>query len=153
MPMEYFAHVFDQPIESQEHQSLAADAWLGGAPISLRYWLGRLLRRNFFRDSDDAVKQALRQYLVEIDCEKGAFLFSDPQCWSPVTILLRHQVEVRDSLGSTQNAKKVAAVKAMLANPDLTDLELAAIAKTTGKQIARMSDLTFLRKLWKYRDF
>jgi hypothetical protein len=72
--MEDLAHAFDKPIKSQEHQHLAATAWMGGDLVAVRYWLGRsllagafaigwgvcywlgrLLRRNVFRESDDGV--------------------------------------------------------------------------------------------------
>lgn len=97
--MENLAHAFDQPIESREYQTLAATARDGGPVVVLRYWLGRLLRRNFFRESDDA--------------------------------------------------RLAAAIREMLMNPERTDSELAAIARTTEKQIARMTDVFLLRKLWK----
>jgi hypothetical protein len=147
--MENLAYAFDQPIESREHQDLATTAWMGGEDVSVRYWLGRLLRRNFFRESDDAVKDALQKYFIEVGCEKGAPLVSDYQAWSSVATLLQSQVEIYDGRPPTKNPRVVAAIRAFFANPELTDVELAAIAKTTEKQIARMSDVTVLRRLRK----
>lgn len=147
--METLAHAFDQPIESQEHQHLAATAWMGGDLVAVRYWLGRLLRRNFFRESNEVVKQALQDYLVKIGCKKGSRLISDYQAWSPVATLLQHQVETEDRSPLTKNARLVAVIQAVLTNPELTDSQLAAIVKTTEKQIARMTDVSVLRRLWK----
>jgi hypothetical protein len=146
--MDLLVNAFDQPIDSQEHRDLAATAWMGGELISVRYWLGRLLRRNFFRESNEAVKDALRDYFVRIGCEKGASLVADLQSWSPIAILLQHEVEAVKGCGPTKNARLVAALKAVMANPDLTDSQLAILAATTEKQIARMSQVFVLRKLW-----
>lgn len=67
--MENLARAFDQPIDSQEHHDLATTAWLGGDLVTVRYWLGRLLRRNLFRESDDVVKHSLQKYLLKIGCK------------------------------------------------------------------------------------
>jgi hypothetical protein len=45
--MESLARKFDQPVDSPEHRALAEDGWLGGESVTVRYWLGRLLNRNF----------------------------------------------------------------------------------------------------------
>jgi hypothetical protein len=146
--METLAHKFDQPIESREHQDLASTAWMGGELVSVRYWLGRLLRHNFFRESDDAVKHALRNYFAANGCEKGSRLASDYQSWRPLATLLQHEVELSEGCQLTKNSRLVLALQAIMANPELTDAQLAAIAKTTEKQIARMTDVFILRKLW-----
>jgi hypothetical protein len=147
--MEVLAHAFDQPIESQEHQELASSAWMGGELIVVRYWLGRLLRRNFFREFDDVVKQALQDYLVKIGCNKGSPSAFDYQAWLPIATLLRQQVETEEGCAPTKNARLVAAIQAVLTDPELNDSELAAVAKTTAKQIARMSEVSVLRKSWR----
>jgi hypothetical protein len=113
--------------------------------------LGRLLKHNFFRESDDAVKQALRTYFATAGCEKGSRLVSDYQSWRPVAILLQHQVELSEGCQLTKNSRLVVALQAIMANPELNDAQLAAMAKTTEKKIARMTDVFILRKLWKLR--
>lgn len=147
--MRHLAHAFDQPIESQEHRTLAATAWMGGELVAMRYWLGRLLRRNFFRESDDVVKHALQKYLVTIGCKKGAPLIVNYQAWPPVAKLLQHRVEAENGSPPTKNGRLVAAIEAVMTNPQLTDSQVAAVANTTEKQIARMSDVSVLRKLWR----
>jgi hypothetical protein len=122
---------------------------MGGDFVTVRYWLGRLLRRNFFRESDDVVKQALQEYLVKIGCKKGSPLISDHLAWSPVSTLLQHHVESEERASPAKNARLVAAIRAVLTDPELTDSQVAAIAKTTEKQIARMSDVSLLRRLWR----
>src|SRR5690349_16517695 len=109
--MENCARKFDQPIESPEHQDLRTSAWMGGAGISTRYWLGRLLRHNFYRESDDIVKDALQKYLATNGCEKCSRLVSDYECWGPIaTVLLQHQVESIEGCQPTQNPRLVAAL-------------------------------------------
>lgn len=147
--MENLAQAFDQPIESREHQVLASSAWLGGELVTVRYWLGRLLGHNFFREPDDMVKEALRNYLVERGCERGSRLATDCQSWRPLAILLQDQVERREGCTPTQNRRLVAAIAAVLAEPGSTNSELALVAKTTEKQIARMSDVCVLQHVWK----
>lgn len=150
--MENCAQAFDQPVDSSEHQDLRATAWLGGALVSIRYWLGRLLRHNFFRETDDAVTEALKRYFAANGYEKGSRLVSDIQSWGPLTTLLQHQVECNEGCQLTKNPRQVAALDAVLKDPGLTNMQLAAIANTTEKQIARMSDVFVLRKLWKLRS-
>jgi hypothetical protein len=149
--MEHIAQAFDQPLESHEHQSLASTAWMGGELVFTRYWLGRLLHRNFFRESDESVKEALQRYLVELGCKKGAPLAAYYQSWAPVTILIRHQVELIGGQFLTANPRLVAALEAVMADPDLNNSQVAAIAETTEKQIAQMTDVQVLRKLWMHR--
>ena len=144
--MENLAKIFDQPVDSAAHREFAADCWLGGDMVSMRYWLGRLLHRNFFRESHDAVKVALHQHLVERGCEKGACLAADIQSWGPIGIVLQFDV---DPKSSRRNPRAIAAIDAVLQDPELSDTLLAAAANTTEKQIARMSDVFVLRKIWK----
>lgn len=147
--MENCARAFDQPIDSPEHQDLRATAWMGGDLVSVRYWLGRLLRHNFFRESNDAVRDALEEYFAAQGCEKGSRLVFDFQSWRAFAILLQHQVERSEGCQPTKNSRLVAAIHAVLVDPELTDLQLAGIADTTEKQIARMTDVFVLRELWK----
>jgi hypothetical protein len=149
--MESLARAFDQPLDTPEHRELMEHGWVGGDFITVRYWLGRLLRRNFFRDSDDAVKAALKQYFVDQGCTQGAMLAFDFQTWSTLAILLRHNAEVACGHAPTKNPRLVAALEAVMKDPECDDSQLAARANTTEKQIARMTDVHLLRKAWKHR--
>jgi len=146
--MENCAQAFDQPLDSPKHQDLRTTAWMGGELVSVRYWLGRLVRHNLFRVSDDAVKDTLQKYFAANGCEKGSRLVFNYQSWRPLATLLQHQVEFSEGCQLTKNPRLVAALQAVMANPEITDMQLAAIANTTEKQIARMSDVFVLRKLW-----
>jgi hypothetical protein len=150
--MESLARAFDQPLDSPEHRELAENGWIGGENVTVRYWLGRLLRRNLFRESNDAVEALLQQYFIDRGQKHGAGLVSDHQSWSPLAILLRHHVELSAGLRSTKNPRLLAALDAVMTNPDLNDSQLAKHAKTTEKQIARMTDVFILRKIWKHRQ-
>ncbi len=149
--MENLAHAFDKPIGSREHQDLAGTAWMGGEAVSVRYWLGRLLCRNFFRESDDDVKEALQKYLIAHGCDKGSTLAYNYESWSSLAIALQHQFELREGSNPNKNRRLPAAIWGVLVDPDATDAQLAAHSKTTEKQIARMTDVLVLRKLWKKR--
>jgi uncharacterized protein (TIGR02246 family) len=142
------ARAFDMPVDSPEHRELAENGWVGGDFISVRYWLGRLLNRNLFRETDDSVTISLQDYLVDRGCHAGASLVSDRQAWGPVAILLRHDLEAACGYPSTGNSRFVAALDAVLANPELTNAELARLANTTEKQVKRMTDVSLVRKLW-----
>jgi hypothetical protein len=122
---------------------------MGGSSISVRYWLGLLCGRNLFRESDDVVKEALRQYFIERGFERGASVVADFQSWTPVATVLQSDVELKENVKPTQNPRLVAALQGVLIDPDITDEQLAIDAKTTVKQIARMSDISLLRILWK----
>lgn len=101
--MEDLAWAFDQPVQSKEHQDLANTAWIGGDLVTVRYWLGRLVQRNFFRESDGAVGEALHNYLVSIGCAKGAQLVSDFQVWSAIVPFLESQVKAGEGRPPTRN--------------------------------------------------
>lgn len=147
--MENCAQAFDQPLDSADHQTLRTTAWMGGELISVRYWLGRLLQKNLLRQSNDAVRDVLREYLAANGCEKGSRLVSDYQAWGSLAILLQHQVESDEGCQLTKNPRLIAAINAVLSDPELTTAQLAEIAGTTEKQIARMTYVFVLQKLWK----
>jgi hypothetical protein len=149
--MESLARAFDQPLDSEEHRDLAENGWIGGADVIVRYWLGRHLSRNLFRESNDSVNAALREYFVEHGCEKGSCLVSDYQAWPAVAILLQNQGELNAGCQPTKTPRLVAAIQAVMADPELTNSELAAITNTTEKQVARMTDVFVLQKLWRQR--
>jgi hypothetical protein len=107
------------------------------------------LGRNLFRESDAAVKAALQQYLMEHGCEKGSLLVSDYQAWEAVATLLQDQAELDAGSQPTKNPRLVAAIQAVMANPELTNSELATIAKTTEGEVARMTDVFLIQKLWR----
>jgi hypothetical protein len=119
--------------------------------VTVRYWLARLLRRNLFRESDDAAKRELRQYFTNRGQEKGASLADDLQSWSPMVVLLKHHVEISEGRRPTKRRKLISALEAVMADPDLTNSQFAKRAKTTEKQIARMTDVFQIQKLWKHR--
>ncbi len=149
--MESLARAFDQPIDSPEHQALATSVWLASDLVTVRYWLGRLIECNLFRESDEAVAEAMRSHLIASGCEKGACLVADAQSWPPLALLFRHELETRTGLAPTANRRLIAAIQAVMTDLDRTNAELAAIANTTVKQIARMPEVFVLRKLWNNR--
>ena len=147
--MKNLAHAFDQPIESREHQDLATTAWMGGPLVSVRYWLGRLLYKNLYRESDEIVADSLCRHFSAIGSPEGASLLSSPEAWAIADVLLRLQVESRDGIKPTARPKRVVVLRALLSDPDLTDVELARLAQTTAKQVARMTDAAWLRRIRK----
>lgn len=150
--MESLARAFDEPIDSIEHQNLAENVWVGGGSVTVRYWLGRLLNCNLFRETDDTVASRLHHYLVTRGCHVAASLVADRQCWGPITILLRSDFESASGVALTGNVRCIGALRALVANPELTNAELADRANTTEKQVARMTDVTLIRKAWRLRQ-
>jgi len=148
--MDALASAFDQPVDSPEHRMLAETASMGGNLVTVRYWLGRLINRNLFRETHGSVKVALQQYLTDQKCPKGASLVFDPQSWSSIVLLLQHHMEIRTGVRPTQNPRLIAAIQAVMNDPDMDNSQLAKIAKTTEKQLARMTDVFVLRKVWKH---
>jgi hypothetical protein len=150
--VDIFAEYFDLPVDSKEHRILRDDCWIGGEYVSIRYFLGRLIRQNLFRESDDIVGTALARYLKRNGWTHGALMVGDPQVWSPAVKLLKHQLELKEGVKPTQNARLIAAIAAVMNDASISDANLAAYAKTTVRQIARMSDIRVLRKAWRLRS-
>ncbi len=74
--LEGLAQAFDEAPESDRHRLLQETAWMGGEVVSVRYYLGRLIERNLFRVSDEAVFTELHRYLSDVTSEKGAVVVS-----------------------------------------------------------------------------
>lgn len=133
------ARYFDAPIDSWEHRSLAEDCWLVGPSVSTRYYLGRILKRNLFRVSDAILIPMVREFIAKQTSKEGVALLDDLEFLSVADLLLCHHYERQMFGRSKRNKKLVAAVQAFLANPTMSDEELARTARTTEKQLARMS--------------
>ncbi len=146
------AQLFDMPLGSPEHRDLESTAFMGGPLISVRYWLGRLLNCNLFRASDAEVSAVLVQYFSDIGCERGAELGSDQDAWGSIANFLHYQWQTSSGMSSTKTSKWGSAFYAVLSDPDLTVAEIAQYAETTEKQVARMSDVKWLKQLWKFRN-
>jgi hypothetical protein len=150
--MESLARAFDQPIDSPEHRELAEYGWIGGEFVTVRYWLGRLLERNLFRETDPAVATLLREYLITRGCQAATALVAELQCWGPLVVLLRSDWESAAGVPITGNRRRIEAIRAIIGNPELTNKELADLANTTEKQVSRMADITVVRKAWRSRQ-
>jgi hypothetical protein len=151
--MEIHAREFDEPVNSEAHCCLAEYGWIGGNFVTVRYWLGRLLDHNFFRESDEAVTAAMQRYFASRGCAAGAVLVRDLQAWSAAALVLqRHAAATLPHCAQPRNPRLAAALEAVMINPEIPDAELAAFANTTEKQIARMSYVFLIRKLWRLRD-
>jgi hypothetical protein len=147
--MESFAQAFDQPVDSLEHINLMKEIVIAGSDYELRYWFRRVQQYNFFRKDEEFLIATLQQYMISNGYIKGAKLIQDYQCWPALVILFRHQVEIQAGYHLTNSNKLVTAIQAVLFNPELTNAALAVIAKTTEKQIARMSDVFLIQKCWR----
>ncbi len=149
--MESLARQFDQPVDSDAHRDLAENGWIGGDFVTVRYWLGRLLHHNFFRESDEVVSHALQKYFVDRDLLAGAVIVRDRQAWSPAAHVLHRHAAATFGCAPPKNPRLAAALEAVMIDPDIPDTELASRANTTEKQIARMCEVRLLRKLWRHR--
>jgi hypothetical protein len=149
--MESLACAFDQPLDSDAHRDLAENGWIGGDSITVRYWLGRLLHRSLFRESEEAVSHALQQYFADRGYLAGAIIVRDRQAWSPAAVVLQYHAAASYGCTPPKNPRLASALEGLMIDPAIADSELAARAKTTAKQIARMSHVYLLRKLWRLR--
>jgi hypothetical protein len=148
--MESLALQFDQPVGSDAHRDLMENGWISGDSITVRYWLGRLLHRNFFRESDETVSCFLQQYFADRGYVAGAIIVRDRQAWSPAAIVLQSHAAISwDGALQPQNPRLASALDSAMMDPDISDTELAERAETTEKQINRMSEVFLLRKLWR----
>ncbi|HEX4146643.1 MAG TPA: hypothetical protein VHY91_24285 [Pirellulales bacterium] len=150
MALDELARRFDLPIDSPEHIDLVETAWFGGELVSVRAYLGRLLERNLFRESDAEVERRMVDYISSLTSKAGGALFRDPQGWMIASSILRFRFEMQTKARSALNARRIAAVEAFLANPSTTLAQLAKQLKTTEKQLNRNSDLTVARRLARF---
>lgn len=149
--MELLAKYFDHPYDSREHRDLESTAFMGGPLVSVRYLLGRLLHRNLFRESNEAVSIALFEFLSKYGDANGAQLAFDTNAWSSIAVLLRHEFEIANKIDLTSSKKLFTALHAVIMNPELALSEIAIVAETTEKQVERMSDVKWLKELWRRR--
>lgn len=147
MGMENLANYFDLPFDSPEHSFLAEEAWIGGELVSVRFYLGRLIRRNLFRLSDTDVEEHLVQYISSVTSTAGGELMRGNQGWMIASQIVRYRFETQAKGSSALKAKNIAAIEAFLTNPKVTMAQLAVELKTTEKQLARISNLKLARKL------
>lgn len=150
--MDSLAEAFDSPLDSPDHRMLAEDAWLGGPLVSVRYYLGRLIGRNLFRESDDEVLSEVRNYFAREFSKDGAAILQDARGWKIAEFVMRSRFEATTLGKPRRNRQEVQAVSAFLANPKLSTIELATSAETTIKQLARMSTLQYARTIHRLLD-
>jgi hypothetical protein len=144
--MENIARAFDCPVDSPEHASLAETACMGGCLVTVRYYLGRLLGRNLFRETDAEVENRLVEYVSQTTSAAGGKLIRGGQGWDIASEILRHRFEMQMQGSSNLNLRNIAAVEAFLGNPSVRLDELASKLGTTEKQLARNATLTLVRR-------
>jgi len=145
------AEAFDSPLNSDRHRALADDGWMGGPGISGRYFLGMLVRHNFFRDDDFVFAQALHRYFHEQGYALATVAYNN-EAWDSLVVLLKHEYERSQDIEPSENHRLIAALKEVLTNADASNDELAKLANTTKKQVAKMSTVFMIRRAWKFLD-
>jgi hypothetical protein len=145
--MNDLARAFDAPPTSREHRNLADSAWLGGYLVSVRYYLGRLLNKNLFRESDAKVQRRITAFIAATASKEGASLVADEGSWQLSEPILRFRYETEINGESKRKPREVAAIEAFLQNPSVELADLAQIVGTTEKQLRRMSLLNFARAM------
>jgi hypothetical protein len=145
--METLAQHFDLPETSPEHRLLAETAWMGGELVSVRYYLGRLLKRNLFRESHEEVNRCLRTWVAQRTSEAGAVLIRGPGTWQIPDAILRREFEIETNRRPTGRPREIAAVVQFLTTPTISLADLAKKVRTTEKQLKRMSLLNYAQIL------
>lgn len=145
--MENLARNFDLPITSHEHALLANTAWMGGSLVSVRFYLGRLLGRNLFRETDAEVEERLVEYISRSTSIVGGNLLRCLSGWNVAGELFRYYFEIQTKGASCLKDIHIAAIEGFLGDPSLTLAQLAKEVGTTEKQLSRIATLTVVRKL------
>jgi hypothetical protein len=145
--MDALARAFDAPLASRDHRVLAESAWMGGYLVSVRYYLGRLLNKNLFRESDAQVEHRIATFIDATTSKEGASLVAQEGSWQLSEPILRFRYEAQINGESKRKPREVAAIEAFLQNPSITLGELARKVGTTEKQLCRMSLLNVARAL------
>ena len=148
--LEAYARAFDTPPTSDEHRRWFECVWVAGKWVAVRYYLGRLIGRNLFREADADVSAALVAFVAEITSPEGASLIGGEglQGWLLAEPLLRHLFETSNIGGFPgRRHREAAAIRAFLSDPDIQPARLAILAGTTEKQLARMPSVAQLRRL------
>lgn len=143
--MSDFATIFDLPLETQGRQTLLQTAWMGGAFVTVPHFLGRILKHNLFRENQVVVAQKLRQYFVSRGWTDSTPLASNKSSWEFLGSLLEHYVQPRQTDAAAQ--RNFLAIEAFLRHPHLLNAEIALEIETTERQVARNSNLAYLRRL------
>ena len=78
------------PFESHEHATLEQTALLGGPLVSVRFYLGRLLGKNLFRESDAEVGQRLHEFIATLTSPAGGELMRRPEYGDVAYEVLRY---------------------------------------------------------------
>jgi hypothetical protein len=147
--MESVARDFDLPTDSPQHEMLADTAWMGGPLIGLRFYLGRFIGKNLFRESDGKVEELLVDYFSECTSAAGAELMRGLDGWPIAEDILRYRFEQQVGKPAYRarklTAKMVLAVELYLKNPSVSMAQLAKDVKTTEKQLERNSLLNQVR--------
>ncbi|MDX1964702.1 MAG: hypothetical protein SFX18_16250 [Pirellulales bacterium] len=147
MKSKIFADHFDAPITSDKHRGLRDDARLGGSHVEAPYWLGRLLNRNFFRlDWADFI-QALNEYLEDIVSPSVAKVLTSISGLDLATKVLMYAARDLLDFPQKQLTREMTGLFMLAQNPELSNEDLAKKLKTTPKQVARMTNVNYLRVL------
>jgi hypothetical protein len=142
------AKEFDASFSAEREEELSFAAFLCGSQVGLRYYLGRIAKRNLFRRSDAEVRRTMVAFVATMTSKRGAVLAAGPLAgWTMATLLLRHEFENQTVGKSAVPRRRAAIIRAFLTDPSMTNAKLARAANTTEKQIARDPDVRVLRHL------
>ena len=142
---------FDALPGREGHEAFQDECYLLGQVVGIRYYLGRLVGRNLFRETDQEVTRALVEYLAPETSERGAALVGGggSQGWLAVEDLLRHTLEMEWFGRSEVESEKAEWVREFLSEPEVS---LAGVARKVGRsegELGEMMELKILRKLAK----
>jgi hypothetical protein len=147
--VEHLAQTFDALPSPDAARTLEEAAALSGPSVAVRYYLGRLIGRNLFRSEDQQVSRALVAFVAKMISRRGASVLTAGrlQRWTVAVPLLRDALDARTCGKRRTKPKRVAAIEVLLKDPSLDGEALARAARTTSRQLARISEIAVLRKL------
>lgn len=137
------AEKFDEPFDSPWHVYLASEAWNGGDFTTVPYYLSRLQEVNYFRKSDSELDQAVQRFFATQYSEEVSIIFGDRMHWGFAAEVLRQLFFREQGWELPCKPKEFAAYEAFLKDPAASITMIAKRARTTEKQVLRMSSLTW----------
>jgi hypothetical protein len=140
---------FDAPLDSREHVLLRETAWMGSDLIEGGYLLGMLTGTNLFRFPDEEYVRRLKEFITNGVSSRAAEVFFRPPDCQQLILYLRHIYHTETKFPSmpSRNDRREKVFAYFLHNLDASDAEIAAAVGTTEKQIQRMADLKYARRL------
>lgn len=138
----------DTDFDSERHRSYREDGWLGGPNFEICYFLSCLQGVNYFRTPQTVWEPAARRF-INRKARESAWICQSSY-FAPFAVLILKHLYRESDLGTRHpiriERREERAERCAIANPKLQLMELAALLKTTVKQLERNSGVMLARR-------